>query len=194
MSRHLYLTSADESGRGRARARQPSPRRIGSPRPGPGPDGGPAPARRHEHERDRRVRLRRPALPAEVLGPPVDDAFLAVNRAPGSARPAPPRGSPSRARGDCVDTGGRRATPAEEALDYLADLGRLWARTTAEGRRALALATFARLGAVPERIVDIDVAPFAAARELVLALPTRVDGGGRYWTRTSDILGVSEAL
>lgn len=67
---------------------------------------------------------------------------------------------------------------AEEALDYLADLGKLWAATTDEGRRALAVATFARLGAKPGRIVDVDVSPFAAARGLVLALPTRVTGVG----------------
>lgn len=67
---------------------------------------------------------------------------------------------------------------AEEALDYLADLGKLWAKTTDEGRRALAVGTFARLGAAPGRIVDVDVSPYAAARGLVLTLPTRVTGVG----------------
>jgi hypothetical protein len=65
---------------------------------------------------------------------------------------------------------------AERALDYLADLGRLWRRTDDEGRRALAVATFARLGAIGGRIVSIEVTPAAERRGLVLALPTSVTG------------------
>jgi hypothetical protein len=63
---------------------------------------------------------------------------------------------------------------AERALDYLADLGRLWRRTDDEGRRALAVATFARLGAIGGRIVSVEVTPAAERRGLVLALPTSV--------------------
>lgn len=64
------------------------------------------------------------------------------------------------------------------ALDYLADLGRLWRRTDDEGRRALAVATFAKLGAIGERIVSIEVTPAAERRGLVLALPTSVTAVG----------------
>jgi DNA invertase Pin-like site-specific DNA recombinase len=63
---------------------------------------------------------------------------------------------------------------ADAALDYLADLGRLWRRTDDEGRRALAVATFARLGAIGPRIVSLEVTPAAERRGLVLALPTTV--------------------
>ena len=63
---------------------------------------------------------------------------------------------------------------ADAALDYLADLGRLWRRTDDEGRRALAVATFARLGAIGPRIVSLEVTPAAERRGLVLALPTSV--------------------
>lgn len=62
----------------------------------------------------------------------------------------------------------------DEVLGYLADLGRLWADTSDEGRRALAVATFARLGAVGPRIVSVEVTPAAERRGLVLALPTSV--------------------
>ena len=61
---------------------------------------------------------------------------------------------------------------ADAALDYLADLAKLWRRTDDEGRRALAVATFARLGAIGRRIVSIEVTPAAERRGLVLALPT----------------------
>jgi DNA invertase Pin-like site-specific DNA recombinase len=67
---------------------------------------------------------------------------------------------------------------AERALDYLADLGKLWRRTDDEGRRALAVATFARLGAIGDRIVSIEVTPAAERRGLVLALPTSVTAVG----------------
>ena len=67
---------------------------------------------------------------------------------------------------------------ADAALEYLADLGRLWRRTDDEGRRALAVATFARLGAIGGRIVSIEVTPAAERRGLVLALPTSVTAVG----------------
>lgn len=63
---------------------------------------------------------------------------------------------------------------AEAALAYLADLGKLWTDTSPEGRRALATATFARLGAIGPRIVSLEVTPYAERRGLVLALPTSV--------------------
>lgn len=63
---------------------------------------------------------------------------------------------------------------AEAALDYLSDLGRLWSETSDEGRRALATATFARLGAIGSQIVSVEVTPYAERRGLVLALPLRV--------------------
>lgn len=67
---------------------------------------------------------------------------------------------------------------AEEALDWLSDVGRLWRDTTDAGRRALAVATFTRLGAVGSRIVDVEATPFAERRGIALALPTRVTGVG----------------
>jgi hypothetical protein len=63
---------------------------------------------------------------------------------------------------------------ADEALAYLADLGKLWTDTSPEGRRALAVATFQRLGAIGPRIVSLEVTPYAERRGLVLALPTTV--------------------
>lgn len=78
-------------------------------------------------------------------------------------------------RARLVATATERDTPdAEEALDYLTDLGSLWRDTSDEGRRRLATATFERLGAVGRRIVDVRVTPFAERRGLVLALPSRV--------------------
>lgn len=62
----------------------------------------------------------------------------------------------------------------EEALAYLTGLGKLWADTSPEGRRALATATFQRLGAIGPRIVSLEVTPYAERRGLVLALPTSV--------------------
>lgn len=62
----------------------------------------------------------------------------------------------------------------DDALDYLSDLSRLWRDTDDEGRRALAVGTFARLGAVDGRIVDVEATPYAERRGLALALPTRV--------------------
>lgn len=66
----------------------------------------------------------------------------------------------------------------ERALAYLEDLGRLWKRTDDEGRRALVVANFERLGAIGARIVDVAATPAAARRGLVLALPTRVSAVG----------------
>lgn len=63
---------------------------------------------------------------------------------------------------------------ADEALTYLADLGKLWRDTSDEGRRALAVGLFSRLGAVGPRIVDVEPTPYAERRGLALALPTRV--------------------
>jgi hypothetical protein len=81
------------------------------------------------------------------------------------------------------------SVPAEEALDYLNDLGRLWRETTDEGRKALATAVFSRLGAAQVghrtlhdprrpaqgRIVSVAVTDYAERRGLVLALPTRLE-------------------
>ncbi len=62
----------------------------------------------------------------------------------------------------------------EEALSYLADLGKLWAETDDEGRRALATGILTRLGAIEGRIVDVEVTAAAERHGLVLALPTQV--------------------
>jgi DNA invertase Pin-like site-specific DNA recombinase len=78
---------------------------------------------------------------------------------------------------------------AEEALDYLNDLGRLWRETSDEGRRAMALAVFSQLGATQVghrslhdprrpaqgRIVSVAVTDYAERRGLVLALPSRIE-------------------
>lgn len=79
------------------------------------------------------------------------------------------------------------ATPADvdevrpdEALEWLANLGTLWRDTDDEGRRALAVGAFARLGVIsgPERrshrIVDVEATEAAERRGLALALPTRI--------------------
>ena len=77
---------------------------------------------------------------------------------------------------------------AEDALDCLNDLGRLWRETSDEGRRALAASVFARLGTVESasrslhdprhpalgRIVSVEVTEYAERRGLVLALPARL--------------------
>jgi hypothetical protein len=99
-------------------------------------------------------------------------------RASGSARAAPPRGAPRRAPADCryassiagpsIGGGARLAVRPRPAL----------ARHDRRGPPSARVATFARLGAEPGRIVDVDVAPFAAARGLVIALPTRVTAVG----------------
>jgi hypothetical protein len=79
--------------------------------------------------------------------------------------------------------------PADEALDYLNDLGRLWRETSDEGRRALASSVFARLGATgggsrqlhdrrhpaEGRIVSVEATEYAERRGLVLALPARLE-------------------
>ena len=73
-----------------------------------------------------------------------------------------------------------RAVSADEALGYLEDLGTLWADTDDEGRRALVLGAFPRLGARSgwnprsHRIVDVEPTPEAERRGLSLALPTRL--------------------
>ena len=70
---------------------------------------------------------------------------------------------------------------AEDALRWLASLGTLWRETSDEGRRQLAIATFARLGVVsgPERgshrIVSVEVTDEAERRGLVLALPASIE-------------------
>jgi DNA invertase Pin-like site-specific DNA recombinase len=66
------------------------------------------------------------------------------------------------------------AIDPEAAIAYLEELGALWAETSDAGRRALAVATFARLEAVDRRIVEVDVTPDAERRGLVLALPGKV--------------------
>ncbi len=65
----------------------------------------------------------------------------------------------------------------EDALAWLASLGKLWRDTTDEGRRGLALSTFERIsvvaGATPgsHRIVSVALTEEAERRGLVLALP-----------------------
>lgn len=61
-----------------------------------------------------------------------------------------------------------------DALAWLGDLGQLWADTDAESRRELAVALFARLGAVDRRIVEVEVTPWAERRGLSVALPGQV--------------------
>lgn len=69
---------------------------------------------------------------------------------------------------------------AEDALEWLSNLGSLWRDTDDEGRRALAVGTFARIGVIAgaerrsHRIVDVEATPEAERRGLALALPTRV--------------------
>lgn len=69
----------------------------------------------------------------------------------------------------------------EDALEWLASLGRLWKDTDDEGRRALVVGTFARLGVIAgeERashaIVSVDPTPEAMRRGIALALPTRLE-------------------
>lgn len=62
----------------------------------------------------------------------------------------------------------------DDALHWLSDLAGLWRDTSPAGRRALAVSIFARLGAVDQRIVDVDVTDMAERRGLVLALPARL--------------------
>ena len=69
----------------------------------------------------------------------------------------------------------------EEALEWLASLGKLWRDTSDEGRRRLAIGTFARLGVVSDdragshRIVSVEVTEEAERRGLVLALPASLE-------------------
>ena len=77
-----------------------------------------------------------------------------------------------------VDKAAIMATPvaedqpsAAEALDSLANLGRLWRETSDVDRRALTQTTLARLGAVGGRIVSVEVTPAAERHGLALALP-----------------------
>ncbi len=69
----------------------------------------------------------------------------------------------------------------EEALAWLASLGKLWRDTSEEGRRRLAVATFARLGVVSDdragshRIVSVEATEEAERRGLVLALPASLE-------------------
>jgi hypothetical protein len=69
----------------------------------------------------------------------------------------------------------------EEALRWLASLGKLWHDTSDEGRRHLAVGTFARLGVVSgpthgsHRIVSVEVTQEAERRGLVLALPASIE-------------------
>lgn len=68
----------------------------------------------------------------------------------------------------------------DDALEWLSNLGKLWRETSDLGRRALAVATFARLsvtaGAAPRshRIVEVAATAEAERRGLALALPTRL--------------------
>lgn len=72
------------------------------------------------------------------------------------------------------------AVRADEALEWLGSLGKLWRDTDDEGRRALAVGIFARLGVLsgPARgshqIVDVEPTAEAERRGLAIALPTRL--------------------
>ncbi len=69
----------------------------------------------------------------------------------------------------------------DEALGWLASLEKLWRETSDEGRRHLAVATFARLGVVSgskrgsHRIVSVEATDEAERRGLVLALPASLE-------------------
>ncbi len=69
----------------------------------------------------------------------------------------------------------------EDALIWLASLGKLWRDTSDDGRRRLAVATFARLGVVSgpkrgsHRIVSVETTEEAERRGLVLALPASIE-------------------
>ncbi len=67
------------------------------------------------------------------------------------------------------------AVPADEALEWLSSLGKLWDDTTEDGRRALAIAIFSRLGAIDRRITSVEATPDAERRGLVLALPAALN-------------------
>ena len=75
----------------------------------------------------------------------------------------------------------RDRVDSEEAVAWLESLGKLWRETSDEGRRHLAVATFARLGVVSEptrgshRIVSVEVTDEAERRGLVLALPASLE-------------------
>lgn len=87
------------------------------------------------------------------------------------------------------------AIPADVALDYLNDLGRLWRETDDEGRRRLAVATFVNLGVrgVPReqlhdpkrpalaRIVSVEATEYAERRGLAIALPTALEMRSSWW-------------
>jgi DNA invertase Pin-like site-specific DNA recombinase len=68
-----------------------------------------------------------------------------------------------------------------DAIEWLDSLGELWRETSDEGRRHLAVATFARLGVVSgskrgsHRIVSIEATEEAERRGLVLALPASLE-------------------
>lgn len=81
-----------------------------------------------------------------------------------------------------------RATPTErgvvdpeEAIAWLASLGRLWRETSDEGRRQLAVATFERIGVLADnargshRIVSVEMTDEAERRGIVLALPASIE-------------------
>jgi hypothetical protein len=73
------------------------------------------------------------------------------------------------------------AIDPEEALAWLASLGRLWRETSDEGRRQLAVATFERVGVAAgsmpgsHRIVSVEMTDEAERRGLVLALPASIE-------------------
>ena len=85
--------------------------------------------------------------------------------------------------------------PADVALDYLNDLGKLWRDTDEEGRRRLAVATFVNLGVrgVPReqlhdptrpalaRIVSVEASEYAERRGLAIALPTALEMTSSWW-------------
>lgn len=67
------------------------------------------------------------------------------------------------------------AVAADDALEWLSSLGKLWDDTTEEGRRALAVSIFTRIGAVDRRITSLEATPDAERRGLALALPAALN-------------------
>lgn len=73
-----------------------------------------------------------------------------------------------------------KAVRAEDALEWLGSLASLWRDTDDEGRRALVVGIFGRLGVVggsergSHRIVSVETTVEAERRGLVVALPTRL--------------------
>jgi DNA invertase Pin-like site-specific DNA recombinase len=144
---------------------------------------------RESASRIRAVLARPPALPDRLGIARLDQRLRAL--ALELAAPAPER-STAEIVAELEATRSERqllaASPIEDdgvdpeaALSWLASLGRLWRETSDEGRRRLAVATFARLGVVSgrrpgtHRIVSVELTEEAERRGLVLALPASLE-------------------